>query len=166
MRQNSSKANSGFTQIPNQILEFLYSKEGRVINASDRAVFDVLLRFSIGFQGDKSKSIYAAKISHSFIAQATGLARTNVTRSMKKLYEIQWVQKVRKGLYHLLILECINNDTFADSSNVSIQIDKGIKSDNKIVSNQIPNKEIKKTIKESSSNNKGIIDELRPWKPL
>lgn len=150
MRHNPSKTNSGFTQIPNQLLEFLYSKEGRVLNASDRAVFDVLLRFSLGFQGDKSKSIYEAKISQSFIASATGIIRTNVNRSMKKFTRLGWTVKVKKGLYHLLIVERINNDTSGNGSNVSNQIHNSISSDNKIVSNQIPNKEIKKINKESS----------------
>ena len=154
MADEYTKAKNGFTPIPNQLLEFLCSKNGRVLNACDRAVFDMLLRYSIGYQGDKSKSVYEARISQSFIGNATGMIRTNVNRSIKKLITLQWIQKVRKRLYRLLLLERINNDTFAEDANVSTQINKGIESDNKIVSNQIPNKEIKKTYKE------------KLWKPL
>jgi hypothetical protein len=100
------------TQVPNAFLEMLYSPKGPKLSRYDRAVLDVLIRYSFGFKGDQSKSVFDAKVTQTFIANGTGIARTNVNRSMKKLVQLGLVKKIRQGLYRMLVIESIYKDTF------------------------------------------------------
>lgn len=76
---NNLKLESGFTQIPNELLEIIYSTK---FNATQLKIILVVWRYTYGFQ---RKSYKFAEV---FLSKATGIHKIQLSKEIKKLIEM------------------------------------------------------------------------------
>jgi CRP-like cAMP-binding protein len=71
--------------------------KSRNLNLSDALVFEYALSMTVNSSDRKA----AAEMSHNQVAAATGLSRSTVIRSMKRLEDMQLIETVKDEEWHL-----------------------------------------------------------------
>lgn len=149
----------GYTKISNEILEAL----GRTRIAGEaRQVLDVIFRKTYGFNKKRDR------ISLSQFVLATGLKRSNVCRSIKKLIDIKMIIKIDTPIGEVYLVQKDFDQWKPLSKKIIVRgvskvITDIIKNDNKVVSKMIHTKERNKITKEKTSFKKKIdISKFKP----
>jgi hypothetical protein len=70
--------------------------KSRNLNASDAAVFEFILSKTVNADGH----IAAAELSHNQIVAATGISRSTVIRSIKRLADLKLIETVKDAEWH------------------------------------------------------------------
>ena len=70
--------------------------KSRNLNASDAAVFEFVLSKTVSSNGRTA----AAELSHNQIATATGISRSTVIRSIKRLADLKLIETVKDAEWH------------------------------------------------------------------
>ena len=70
--------------------------KSRNLNASDAAVFEFILSKTMNADGH----IAAAELSHNQIVAATGISRSTVIRSIKRLADLKLIETVKDAEWH------------------------------------------------------------------
>jgi ribosomal protein L11 methylase PrmA len=84
------------TDFPNTPKSRRIYLESRNLNASDAAVFELILSMTVNSLDRKA----AIELSHNQIVAATGISRSTVIRSIKRLADLRLIETVKDAEWH------------------------------------------------------------------